>query len=217
MRTLLNCGTALLLCMALTFSTAIAAPSASMGVVLQEDHASLGSVPITNGSAIFDGDNLLTEGSGYLRARLGQSQIYMLPGSSILVHRISNGFSASMGSGTIVLSSAAGERFQVLANGAMIQPAADKPTLAQVTYISENELLVSSRHGDLLVSMGDESQTVKDGTSYRMMINPGNGPGPQGNITSGKNKFYLVLIVLAAAGAGVATYLALETDVVPAP
>jgi hypothetical protein len=94
---------------------------------------------------------------------------------------------------------------------------ADKPTLAQITYISENELIVSSRHGDLLISMGDESQTVKDGTSYRMMISPSDGPGPQGQITAGKNKFYLILIIVAAVGAGVATYLALETDVVPAP
>lgn len=217
MRTLFKCGTAAILCLALTFSTAIAAPSASMGVVLQEDRATLGSVPIANGSAIFDGDLLLTEGSGYLRARLGQSQVYMLPSSAIEVHRISSGFSASLGYGTVVLSSAAGETFQVLANGATIQPVADKPTLAQVTYISENELIVSSRHGDLLVSMGDESQTVKDGTSYRMMINPGNGPGPQGMIKSGKNKFVLVLIVAVAAAATVATVLALETDVVPQP
>jgi hypothetical protein len=203
--------------MALTFSTAIAAPSASMGVVLQEDRASLGSIPITNGSAIFDGDNLLTEGSGYLRARLGQSQIYMLPSSSIQVHRISNGFSASMGSGTIVLSSAAGEKFQVLANGATIQPVAEKPTLAQVTYISENELIVSSRHGDLLVSMGDESQTVKDGTSYRMMINPGSGPGPQGIFKPGRNKFVLILIFATAAVATTLTILNLQSEVVPEP
>ena len=122
-----------------------------------------------------------------------------------------------MGSGTIVLSSAAGEKFQVLANGATIQPVADKPTLAQVTYISENELIVSSRRGDLLVSMGDESQTVKDGTSYRMMINPGDGPGPQGMFKSGRNKFVLILIVAAGVAATVATVLALETDVVPQP
>ena len=217
MRTLCKCGTAAILCLALTFSTAIAAPSASMGVVLQEDHASLGPVPIANGSAIFDGDNLLTEGSGYLRARLGQSQIYMLPSSAVRVHRISSGFSASLGYGTIVLSSAAGERFQVLANGATIQPVSDKPALAQVTYISENELLVSSRHGDLLVSMGDESQTIKDGTSYRMMITPGDGPGPQGIVKSARNKFVLILIVAVAVTATVVTVLALETDVVPQP
>ncbi len=177
----------------------------------------MGSVPIANGSAIFDGDNLMTEASGTLRARLGQSQIYMLPNSNIQVHRLSNGFSASMDSGTLVLSSAPGETFQVLANGATIQPATDRATLAQVTYINANELLVSSRHGDLMVSMGDESQTVKDGSSYRMMINPGGGPGPQGMFSGGRNRFVLILIIGAAVIATVTVVLALETDVVPEP
>jgi hypothetical protein len=216
-RTFLKSGMAALLCTALTFSTAMAAPSASMGVIIQAEHASLGSVPIANGSAIFDGDQLLTDASGNLRARLGQSQIYMMPNSNILVHRLSSGFSASMGSGTVVFSTAAGETFQVLANGATIQPATDKPTLAQVTYINANELLLTSRHGDLLVSMGDESKTVTEGSSYRMMIQPGSGPGPQGMFSTGKNRFVLVLIVAAAVTATVTTILALETDVVPEP
>jgi len=216
-RTLLKSGMAALLCTALTFSTAIAAPSASMGVIIQAEHASLGSVPIANGSAIFDGDQLLTEGSGNLRARLGQSQIYMMPSSEIQLHRLSNGFSAEMGAGTIVLSSASGETFQVVANGATIQPATNKPTLAQVTYISASELLLTSRHGDLLVTMGDDSKTVNEGSSYRMMIQPGGGPGPQGMFTSGKNRFFLVLITAAVVTTTVSLVLALETDVVPEP
>ncbi len=217
MRTLWKSSLAAFLCTALTFSTAIAAPSASMGVIIQAERASLGSVPIASGSAIFDGDNLLTDGSGNLRARVGQSQIYLMPNSDVQIHRIANGFSASIGSGTIVLSSAAGETFQVLANGATIQPATAKPTLAQVTYINVNELILTSRHGDLLVSLGDDTKTVSEGSSYRMMIQPGGGPGPQGMFTSGKNRFFLVLITAAVVTATVSLVLALETDVVPEP
>ncbi len=217
MRTLWKSSLAAFLCTALTFSTAIAAPSASMGVIIQAERASLGSVPIASGSAIFDGDNLLTDGSGNLRARVGQSQIYLMPNSNVQIHRIANGFSASIGSGTIVLSSAAGETFQVLANGATIQPATAKPTLAQVTYINVNELILTSRHGDLLVSLGDDTKTVSEGSSYRMMIQPGGGPGPQGMFTSGKNRFFLVLITAAVVTATVSLVLALETDVVPEP
>jgi len=216
-RTLWKSSLAAFLCTALTFSTAIAAPSASMGVIIQAERASLGSVPIASGSAIFDGDNLLTDGSGNLRARVGQSQIYLMPNSDVQIHRIANGFSASIGSGTIVLSSAAGETFQVLANGATIQPATAKPTLAQVTYINVNELILTSRHGDLLVSLGDDTKTVSEGSSYRMMIQPGGGPGPQGMFTSGKNRFFLVLITAAVVTATVSLVLALETDVVPEP
>ena len=210
MRTLWKSSLAAFLCTALTFSTAIAAPSASMGVIIQAERASLGSVPIANGSAIFDGDNLQTDSSGNLRARLGQSQIYMMPNSDIQIHRIANGFSATIGSGTIVLSSAAGETFQVLANGATIQPATAKATLAQVTYINATELILTSRHGDLLVSMGDETKTVNEGSSYRMMIQPGSGPPPEGAFSSGKDWFYIVLITVAAGGIAYGIYAAVS-------
>jgi hypothetical protein len=186
-----------------------------MGVVLQADHATLGTSEVAVGTAIFDGDNLQTNGSGSLRARLGQSQVYLLPDSGVLVHQLSKGFSASLSGGTVVLSSVGGETFQVLADGATIQPKSDQPTLAQVSCISPSELILSARHGDLLVSLGDETQTVSEGTSYRMMINPGTGLGPQGMFSAGRNRFVLILITAAAVGAGIATYLVLITNDTP--
>lgn len=215
MRTLWKSGVTALLCVGLIFGTGMAAPSSSMGVVLQADHATLGTSEVAVGTAIFDGDNLQTNGSGSLRARLGQSQVYLLPDSGVLVHQLSKGFSASLSGGTVVLSSVGGETFQVLADGATIQPKSDQPTLAQVSCISPSELILSARHGDLLVSLGDETQTVSEGTSYRMMINPGTGLGPQGMFSAGRNRFVLILITAAAVGAGIATYLVLITNDTP--
>ncbi len=86
------------------------------------------------------------------------------------------------------------------ADGATIQPKNGQPTIAQVSYINANELMLTSKRGDLLVSLGEQTQTINEGASYRMMIQPGSGPGPQGAFSSGRNWFYVVLIVAAAGG-----------------
>jgi len=210
---------ALLLSIALVGVPAIAAPapSASLGVVSEANHASRGTTAITNGSTIFDGDTLLTDASGNLQAQFGQSQISMLSNSNVLVRRLSNGYGASLSLGTIVFSTKGGETIQVVADGATIQPKNGQPTIAQVSYINARELMLTSKRGDLLVSMGDETKTVNEGASYRLMIQPGSGPGPEGMFSTGKNRFVLVLIIGAAVTATVTTILALETDVVPEP
>jgi len=217
-RILLKSVTAAILSFAITFGTAIAAPSAPLGIVIESENAILGSTPIANGTAVFDGDNVATTTDGTLRARLGQSQLYLLPDSNVLIHRIDKGFSATVNQGTIVVSSVAGETFQVLADGAVIQPNTDQPTLAQMTLISANELLLSSRHGELLVTMGDESRTISEGTSYRMKINPGGSPGglgPKGMFSGGKNKFDMMMVTFSAIGGAVAVYFVLVTPAMP--
>ncbi len=74
-----------------------------------------------------------------------------------------------------------------------------------------------SRKGALQVSMGDEVQTVADGASYRMVIDPvaaaaspAAGPTPQTQST-GKNKFILIILLGAAAAVTVGVILAVES------
>jgi hypothetical protein len=181
-------------------ATAAPAPSASLGVVSEANHASRGTTAITNGSTIFDGDTLLTDASGNLQAQFGQSQISMLSNSNVLVHRLSNGYGASLSLGTIVFSTTGGQTIEVVADGATIQPKNGQPTIAQVSYINPTELMLTSKRGDLLVSFGNQTKIVNEGASYRMLIQPGSGPAPQGAFSAGKDWFYVVLIVVAAGG-----------------
>jgi len=91
--------------------------------------------------------------------------------------------------------------------------------VAQVTWVSPKELILMSRKGALQVSMGDETQTIADGASYRMVIDPAAaaaskpapGPTPQATQSSGKNHFILIVIVAAAAAVTVGVILALES------
>jgi len=198
-------------------------PLPSMGVILQADNADLGGSTAVIGATIFTGDTLATENTGELRARFGPSQIYLFPNSNVLVNKTANGFSANLTGGSVLVSSGAGETFQVLADGATVQPKTSQQTVAQISWVSPTELLLTSRLGDLAVTMGDETQTVSAGSSFRMMITPaaqpGSSPTPaQPVVFAGQNRFYFVAILFISAGTTYALIRALESnDAIQAP
>ena len=200
----------------LAFSAAAApGPAPSMGIVLQADHADLSGAPVVIGSTIFSGDTLTTEGAGALRARFASGQIYLFPNSNVGISQTPNGFVASLTAGTVLLS---GQSYQVLADGAVIEPKAGPLTEAQISWVSPTELLLSSRRGDLQVTMGDETETVTEGSSYRMMIVPASQPAaanpasPSPVFIAGTNRFYFVAIVLIAVGTAIAVWRAFESS-----
>src|SRR5579862_2754488 len=97
-------------------AAAPANPMAPLGVIVLADKAELGTTPAAGGATIFDGDWLATDGGGALRARFGGAQAYLLPQSSAVMHSLPGGFGADLRSGTIVVSSAQGTTFNVLAD-----------------------------------------------------------------------------------------------------
>jgi hypothetical protein len=231
MRTLLRSLLMALLVVTLIETPAVAAPEvvaeSPLGVVLQADRAMVGTGSAVNGATVFDGDQLQTDNSGMLRVRFGTAQAYLLPKSSAVVHRWTDGYAASLTSGTVVVSSAKGESFRLLADGATIQPDTSQATVAQVTLVSATELLLTSSKGVLEVSMGNEVKTVAEGTSTRMLIQPSAAPGSSdlgaGQTTGtngsgsnssaqGSNKFVFVVIGAIVVATVVATVLALETN-----
>ena len=200
---------------------AIAAPAGSVtlpiGVILQADRAMVGNGGAASGAAIFDGDRLQTHGSGSLQVRLGASQAYLLPSSSAVFHQAVRGFSADLIGGTVVLSAAQGETFLLQANGAEIRPGAAQPTVAQVTVVNSNELLLTSRRGVLEVSAEGEVRSLPEGSSYRMLIQPPDPQGPQGTQASGRSNRTLMWILVggAVAGTSIAIWRALVSADAP--
>lgn len=195
------------------------APAASMGVVMQANHASLDGSPAVNSATISSGNTLSTDNSGALRARFGSSQIYLFPNSKVTVSQAANGFIANLTAGSVFVSSSAGQTFEVLADGAIVRskilnPAANQQSVAQISWVSPTQLMLTSRRGDLEVTMGSETQTVNEGSSYRMMIAPASQPGSSPAAQSGGSgagAFYLVAIAIVAAGTGVALWRAFES------
>ena len=215
-----------LLVVTLVESPVMAAPTPAvatpLGVILQSQGARVGSDSAVRGTTIFDGDRLETGDAGLLQVRFGLSQAYFMGKSAAVVHQSAPGFATDLTSGTVVLSSGPNEKFHVFADGAAIQPSTAKASVAQVTWVSDHELILSSRKGALDVSMGDEVKTIAEGASYRMLISPaasepsepGPGARPQ-TPRAGKNRFTLILI--AAALGAVALGLALEFETPSTP
>ncbi len=170
-----------------------------IGVILQAEHAVVGGDWAVNGASIFDGDRLQTNASGSLRVRLGASQVYLLPWSTAVFHQLGHGFKANLTGGTVLISAAKDGTFLLLANGVEIRPGTTQPTVAQVTVVSPNELLLTNRRGVLKVSAKDEVRALPEGSSYRLLFEPPESQGPQGVQPSGQMRRALIWI-LAAGG-----------------
>jgi hypothetical protein len=181
-------------------------PSAPLGSILQAERAHAGADIASGGATIYDGDRLETQGDGTLRVRLGGSQMYLRPSTMTEVHGLSNGYSASLLQGTVIASSPEGLTFQLLANGATIRPLGTHATVAQVTWVNSNELLLTSNMGAIQVSFEGDIKTIEAGNSYRMEIQPEEASaGPQGSgrpTQAGRN--HAIYFWIAAIGAATA-------------
>jgi hypothetical protein len=202
---------AALIALALVQAPVMAAPAGSatsaLGVILQTDHANIGSGLASNGATVFDGDTLVTGNNGQLRVGVGTSQAYLLPSSSATVHQAGQGFGATLTGGTVILSSAEGGSFRLVADGAVIRPNTPAATSGQITRVGPSELLLTARKGSLEVSIDDETRTVPEGTSVRMLIDPPDAaappaaPGSPSVFSAGSN--HVVWFVLAIVAVGV--------------
>jgi hypothetical protein len=215
----------LALTLVLAATPAFAGPASGdpvpLGTVLEVKSAQTGPESNSAGATIYDGDRLETKGAGTLRVRLHESQMYLHPGTLTEVHSISNGFSAALMRGAVVVSSPQGQTFQLLSDGATIRPAGSEAAVAQVTWVSPTELQLSSYRGAIQVSLEGDTRTIDAGSSYRMLIEP-DDPGPQGNggsgsgpVAGGRNKMILILIPVVAAVVGVLIWRALESPAAP--
>jgi hypothetical protein len=195
-----------ILCVVLIESPVLAAPAKSpsvpLGVVLSAENSNLGAGDQMGGATIYDGDRLQTQANSTLRVRLGSGQMALRQNTVINVHSFPNGFLANLEAGTVVVSSAQGQTFQVLADGATIRPANAQPASGQVSMISPTELILTGTRGTLEVSMGDEVKTVEAGSSYRLEVespDPGSSSKTQGPIAAGTNHFLWILIPVVGA------------------
>lgn len=156
-------------------------PSAPLGVVVAAENSNVGAGVTTSGATIYDGDLLKTQPNSTLRVRLGSGQLVLRQSTSANVHSFPNGFSADLNEGTVVVSSPAGQTFQLIADGVTVRPASAEATSGQISMISQTELILTGTRGTLEVTLGDEIKTVEAGSSYRLELETEDaGPGPAG-------------------------------------
>jgi len=200
-------------------------PTPSLGTVITADHARVGESSVEVGATIFSGDRLSTEAQGSMQIRAGAARL-LLQGSSVAIVNDTDGApSARLLQGAATFSTGNARAFTLFASRAIIRSDSDTPTIGQVTYLSERELLVASKRGSLIVTVDGESQVIPEGSSYRVVLDAlAQGPEGAGTgkdkdnkrkggppLVAGRNYFVPVVIGLAAIVTGLAVSEALES------
>jgi hypothetical protein len=198
---------------------------APLGIVVTADHAHVGQSPADVGTTVYGGDSLSTEAQGNVQVRAGAAARLLLLDSTIAVVNDNEGtHSAKLIQGTAIFSTGNARAFTLFASKAAINAQTDAPTIGQVTYVNEKELIVFAKRGDLRVTVDDESQVIQEGTAFRVLLDPevaqepaGAGTKNQGPvqggppIRAGRSHFMLVMIVAIAAGTTFAAIAAYES------
>jgi len=202
------------------------APTATpLGTVIAADRAHVGEAGATVGTTVYSGDRVSTELQGNMQLRAGAARLLLLSSSAAIVDDNSGAPSAKLLLGTATFSTGNAHAFTLYASKATIRPQTDGPTIGTVVYISEKELVVTARRGGLTVTVEDEVQSITEGTSYRVLMDPADPQGPEGAgsskhdhdkggggpLAAGRSRFLLLATGMIVAGTAVAIYKALES------
>lgn len=199
-------------------------PTPSLGTVITADHARIGESFVEVGATVFNGDRLATEAQGSIQIRAGAARLLLQGASTAIVNDTDGAPSARLVQGAATFSTANARAFTLFASRAIIRPDSDAPTIGQVTYLSDRELLVASKRGSLIVTVDAESQVIPEGSSYRVVLDTlAQGPEGAGGkdkdnkkkggppLVAGRNYFVPVAIGFAAIVTGIAVSEALES------
>lgn len=194
----------------LTLSS-LPAKSSVLGVVLAAKRVHLNTTAVTVGATVYDGDRFSTETGGMLRLRSGTAGLELAEESIVSVRNRANGtqgMEVELSKGTLAFSTGQAASLNVIAREASIRPAADTRTVAQITVIGPKELRIRARRGALQFSYCGETETLAEGKSYRVILDPPNNgpkeePLPQAKLPKG---FRIVIIGEAAAVVALGIY-----------
>ena len=204
-------GTQHLLAMATAFLLANT-PSGKLdvvGVVVQANHASLDAQEVAQGTTVYDGDRLSTDADGTLRVLVGEAMVDLRQQSSARVRDASRSagrdFAVELESGVATLSVTAADGGEIVACGAHVRPVAQQRGVVRVQVVGPRELLVYAHHGAAEVAYRSEKETIPEGKTYRVLLNPGDDER-SGTIARapGRSKKTLLLVALSAGAATVA-------------
>jgi hypothetical protein len=221
------CAAALALSLTSMPAFAGTAPNvAPLGTVIAADRAHVGQANADIGTTVYGGDKLSTEMQGNMQVRAGAARLLLLSSSAAVVNDSEGAPSAQLLLGTATFSTGNAHAFTLFASKAAIRSQTDAPTIGQVTYLNEKELLVTARRGGLTVTVEDETQVIPEGTSYKVMLDPstdaqepaGAGSGSQGPqhggggpLKAGRSRFLIMATALTGIATGFAIYKALES------
>jgi hypothetical protein len=227
----LRASLAALMTFGLTVSPAWGGPNtaSSLGTIVTAEHARVGDSSAEVGTTVFSGDRLSTEREGSVQIRAGAARLLLQSGSVATLNDSQGAPSAKLVLGTATFSTGNSRAFTLFASKAAIRAQSDGPTIGQVTYLSEKELLVVSKRGPLTITVDGETEVVTDGSAYRVLLDPPPtmAQGPEGAgahkdkdkrrgmsgppLHAGRNYFLVTAVGVSAIVTGLAVSEALES------
>ena len=181
-----------------------------VGVVVQANHASLGTREVAEGTTIYDGDRLSTAAEGTLRVMIGEAMVDLRKESSATVREAAQGtkqeFAVELESGMATLSVTAANAGEIVACGAHVRPVSQARGVVRVQVLGARELLVYAQRGAAQVAYRSETETIPEGKAYRVLLNPEDDGGAQGPVAKRPvhaARSLILVAVLVAAGVSV--------------
>ncbi len=221
---------ATLMTIGLTVAPAWGGPktASSLGTIVTAEHARVGGSSAEAGTTVFSGDRVATEREGSVQIRAGAARLLLQSASNATLNDTEGAPSAKLIHGTATFSTGNSKAFTLFASRAAIRAQSDGPTIGQVTYLNEKELLVVSKRGPLTITVDGETEVITDGAAYRVMLDPPPtmAQGPEGAgankndkrrgmsgppLHAGRNYFLITAIGVSALVTGFAVSEALES------
>ena len=173
-----------------SISLAAPRPTTSLGTIVTAEHARVGDSAAEVGTTVFSGDKLATDQQGSLQVRAGAARLLLQSQSAVTVDDAAGAPSARLLLGTATFSTGNSRAFTLYASRAAIRAQSDAPTIGQVTYLNEKELLVTSKRGPLTITVDGETQLIDEGASYHVVLEPppAMAQGPEGAGSGKKDK-----------------------------
>jgi hypothetical protein len=226
----LRASLAALMAIGVMVSPAWAGPktASSLGTIVTAEHARIGDSSAEVGTTVFSGDRLSTERDGSVQIRAGAARLLLQSGSVAMLNESEGAPSAKLVLGTATFSTGNSRAFTLFASRAAIRAQSDGPTIGQVTYLNEKELLVVSKRGPLTITVDGQTEVIADGGAYRVLLDPlpTMAQGPEGAgahkddkrrgmggapLHAGRNYFMITAIGVTAIVTGLAVSEALES------
>lgn len=210
----------------------------ALGLIIKSAAASVGNAAASDGASIYSGDYLSTNDNGSLLVRIGPMSIELPASSGLHIYRAPYGAVIELNHGSVIYTTPGGkENLVVVASDVRVTPDASLSDLGRVTINNPCEVTVYSQRGQANAKVGSESHLVEEGKAYRVRaenkisyreyLSPDadnyhryhehepcapvemvKGHLPVAPATS---HFLLVSGALIGAGAGIATWKALES------
>jgi hypothetical protein len=144
----------------------------SLGIITDATSAHVSEGSASAGTTVYEGDRLITDKTGGLGIKSKGMALRLEAETSVTLERAANsqGIWVELATGTIVFSSTQASAVEVHADGAVIRPLADTPTIAHIRVAGPEELRIYARRGALEFSYGGEREEISEAGCYRVLL-----------------------------------------------